>query len=439
MEVVLLERSFMRKQHKLIFFIFAAFFSLSVICVQAIPLQSEAHPPSLPIVPNGLGVNIHFFDPRPRELELLKDGGFQLIRMDLHWNLTETKRGLYDFSLYDHLLTLLEDKGIRPVFIFNYVNPLYDAGQSPYTEEGRSAFANWAVAAAKHFEGHNIVWEMYNEPNSYFWRPRPDVDAYIKLALTVGKAFRKVLPKETLIGPATLGIDISFLESCFRAGLLDYWTGVSVHPYRKEAPETVTEEFRKLRTLIKRFSPSGKQIPIISSEWGYPVSTWRETTYDKEVQGKYLTRQWLNNLANNIPISIWYGWQDNGADPHNPEDNFGVVHHNYVADRKPVMELKPAYFAAKTFVQILNGFHYKRRLSTKNSDDYILAFFNPINKATRLAVWTSSSSPHPISLPIDSDRLRVVTHTGQARVLNCSRKTRLSFVLTDAPQYLIPE
>lgn len=427
-------------QHRFLLYIIASIMSLMIVFVQAVPQQSKAISSSLLVVPNGLGVNIHFIDPKPQELELLSEAGFQFVRLDLHWHLTETKRGTYDFSLYDRFLRLLEEKGMRPIFIFNYVNPLYDAGLSPYTEEGRFAFTNWALAAAKHFAGHSIIWEMYNEPNGYLWRPKPDVNAYIKLALTVGKAFRKTLPKEILIGPATLGIDIPFLEGCFKAGLLDYWSGVSVHPYRKEAPETVTKDFRRLRSLIKRFAPSGKKIPIISSEWGYPVSTWRETTYDQEIQGKYLARQWLINLANDIPISIWYGWQDNGTDPQNPEHNFGVVHHGYNPSRKPEMESKPAYFAAQTLAKILDGFHYKKRLGTGNPNEYILAFINPTNQQTRLVVWASKPSLHPVSLPIGSASLRIVTHTGKEdRTVACTPKTRLSFTLTDAPQYLIPE
>lgn len=36
-------------------------------------------------------------------------------------------------------------------------------------------FAHWAAAAAQHFRGRGILWEMYNEPNIRFWRPEPKV------------------------------------------------------------------------------------------------------------------------------------------------------------------------------------------------------------------------------------------------------------------------
>lgn len=70
-----------------------------------------------------------------------------------------------------------------------------------------------------------------------------------------------------LIGPAT-GLDFPFLESCFKAGLLDYWPAVSVHPYRDDGPESAATEYCRLRKLI-RDHHQGKETPLISSEWGY--------------------------------------------------------------------------------------------------------------------------------------------------------------------------
>ena len=145
--------------------------------------------------------------------------------------------------------------------------------------------ARWAAAAAKHFRGRGILWEMYNEPNIGFWKPKPDVDQYAKLALAVGRALRAAEPGETYIGPATSTIDSAFLEKCFQAGLLEYWSAVTVHPYRQEGPETAVAEYGRLRQLIDRYAPQGKRIPIISGEWGYS-SAWNK--YDETRQGKML-------------------------------------------------------------------------------------------------------------------------------------------------------
>jgi hypothetical protein len=178
-----------------------------------------------PDIPEGFGVNIDFTDPPPGEIKMLSEGGFRWVRMDLKWDLTETENGRYDFSPYDRLLAALQPYNIHPLFILDYGNPLYDNGAPPRNEATRKAFARWAVAAAKHFSGRGALWEVYNEPNhSMFWPPQPKVEEYIELGKAVGRAFREQVPGEKLIGPATSEIDFDFLESCFKAGLLEYWS-----------------------------------------------------------------------------------------------------------------------------------------------------------------------------------------------------------------------
>jgi hypothetical protein len=80
---------------------------------------------------------------------------------------------------------------------------------------------------------------MWNEPNGSFWKPKANVEDYVKLALAVGRAIRDAAPQEVYIGPATSGIKFDFLEACFQAGLLDYWRAVSVHPYRQTDPRVL--------------------------------------------------------------------------------------------------------------------------------------------------------------------------------------------------------
>src|SRR5713101_7081591 len=62
---------------------------------------------------NGLGVNIHFTDPRPGEIKMIVDAGFRWVRMDFKWDATERERGRYDFSSYDGLIASLEPHHIH--------------------------------------------------------------------------------------------------------------------------------------------------------------------------------------------------------------------------------------------------------------------------------------------------------------------------------------
>lgn len=386
------------------------------------------------VIPQGLGVNIHFTDPRPGEMEMLASAGFRWVRMDFTWQATERKRGEYDFRAYERLLKALDAHGIRALFILDYGNPLYDEGLAPRSDEGRQAFARWAAAAARHFRNRGILWEMWNEPNIFFWRPKPDVDQYIKLAREVGRALCQAEPQEMYIGPATSQIDFKFLEACFQAGLLEYWTAVSVHPYRQKPPETVADEYQRLRALIDRYAPKEKHVPILSGEWGYSA-VWKN--FDEDRQGRYLPRQFLTNLACGVPLSIWYDWHDDGPDPKEPEHHFGTVRFPYHAGRSPVYDPKPAWHAAKTLCTVLEGFRFAERLSTGNPDDYVYLFVK--GNQRRWAVWTTAEKPREVVVLLGPGKFQVLGHTGETVASLDAPGKEVRLTLTDAPRYVLPQ
>jgi len=386
-----------------------------------------------PNVPDGLGVNIHFTDPRPGEIEMLAAAGFRWVRMDFAWAGTEREPGKYDFSAYDRLLTALDKHQLRAVLILDYSNPHYDHGLSPASDEGRRAMAHWAAAAVRHFRGRGVLWEMYNEPNIFFWRPKPDVDQYCRLALEVGRAIAAAEPGEIYVGPATSTIDFKFLEKCFQAGLLKYWSAVTVHPYRQEGPEAAAGEYARLRELIDRYAPKSKHIPIISGEWGYS-SAWHK--YDETRQGKMLPRQWLTNLAHDVPLSIWYDWHDDGQDVKEPEHHFGTVHFPYDAARRPVYEPKPAYRAAKTLTAALAGFRFEKRLPQPSGDDYVYAFVK--DGEHRYATWTTAATAHAVRIAVGQGSWAVMGHLGGTPTMASAADGAVEIKLSDAPQYLLP-
>jgi len=389
-----------------------------------------------PVIPAGFGVNIHFTDARPGEMKMLAASGVKWIRMDFVWGATEREPGQYDFRAYERLLKSLDEFGIKALFILDYANRHYDQGLSPYSDEGRQAFARWAAAAAKHFQGRGILWEMYNEPNIHFWKPKPNVEHYIKLAIEVGKAIRREAPGEIYIGPATSQIDMKFLEACFQAGLLEYWDGVSVHPYRQSAPETVLPEYQKLAELIARYAPAGKKIPIISGEWGYSA-VWRN--YDETRQGKYLPRQWLTNIAAGIPVSIWYDWHDDGPDPKEPEHHFGMVAYPYHEGQDPVYTPKPAFIAARTLSTVLAGYRFVEKLSVKaDQAELCHALKFEKNGKIAIAVWSQQDGQTvTVQLDLPAGRYRMTDYLGNDRGVKEVTSVPTEVDISDTPLYLV--
>ena len=445
--------------------------------------QRPAGPWAIPAGPDSFGVNIHFTDPKPGEMKMIADGGFHWIRMDFGWEGTEREKGRYNFAAYDRLVAACEPCHVRIMFILDYANRLYDNGLSPASDEGRKAFAAWAAAAAERFKGRGILWEMYNEPNIGFWKPRPNVDSYIALAREVGQAIRQAAPDEIYIGPAVSEMDYRFLEACFKAGLLEYWSAVTVHPYLRTNPENMEAHYRKLGLMIEQYAPKGKHIPIISGEWGYSAA-WANVGEEK--QGKMMARELLTNMAHGVPVSIWYDWHNDGADPKDFESNFGTVRNPLLAGKDTPYEPKPAYTAARTLARFLGAepgsvplppgatvtaasatrtaasaadnapaasasgaatsaaagpvyepFRFARRLAVGGVDDYVYVFAR--GKEDRMAAWTTADRPHEIVVPVRPGAAFSVTGMlGEKLPDAAADGTRLNITITDAPKYLAP-
>lgn len=390
------------------------------LCATATPLPDLT-------VPDGFGVNIHFKGD-PRDLDLIADAGFKFIRMDLTWETIEKKEGVYEFekSGYDALTKGCSRRGIRILYILDYSNRLYEPERSIQTEQGRRAFAAFAEAAAKRYSGKGILWEIWNEPNiKLFWRPQPSVDDYCKLVKATAGKIKNADKTGLVVAPATSTIPFRWLENCFKRGMLDWIDVLSVHPYRPQPPETVIKDYKKLRELIKQYVPEGKKIPIISGEWGYSNINWDKTRLTNEKQAQYLAREFLINLYQEIPVSIWYDWKNDGTNPDDREHRFGTV----MYDLKP----KTAYLAAKVLSSTLAGYTVDYMHELEEDKDFALILRKGHGAA--IAAWTMGEE-HQIILKIPSSKATLIDMLGKQKETSWTNDA-LVLTISQRPQYII--
>jgi hypothetical protein len=378
-------------------------------------------------VPNGFGVNIHFKG-EPRDLDLIADAGFKFIRMDLVWESIERKKGVYDFerSGYDDLTKGASKRGIRILYILDYSNRLYESDRSVRTEQGRKAFAAFAEAAAARYAGKGILWEIWNESNiKIFWKPEPNVDDYYKLVLAAAPGIKKADKTGLVVAPATSTIPFKWLEDCFKRGMLEQIDALTVHPYRPHAPETVIKDYTRLRDLIKRYALQGKKMPIISGEWGYSNINWDNARLTDEKQAQYLVREFLINLYQKVPVSIWYDWKNDGINPDEREHHFGAVMH----DLKPKM----AYLAAKVLSSTLAGYSIDRKLKLGNDKDFALILTK--GKSRAIAAWTMGDE-HQVTLRIPSGKGALIDMLGEQKDISWLENAMM-LIISQSPQYLL--
>jgi hypothetical protein len=349
------------------------------------------------------GVNIHFSTGHEKDLDMIAAAGIKYIRTDLVWQEIEYARGKYNWEAYDELTSNLEKRGLKALYILDYSNSLYEdsvvskdpiTGETlkdiaaPVKAESIKAFSEWAAEAASRYKGKNIIWEIWNEPNTTFWRPAADIERYNALALSVISSVRRADPGAIIIGPATSQIPFGFIGSFLASGILKDINGLSVHPYRDYAlaPESVMADYEKLKGLPGKYSAGKKrELPVISSEWGYASCKGGLTP---ERQAAYAVRMQLAGVMSGVPLSVWYDWKNDGESLTNFEHNCGTVSY----DLTP----KPAYNALKTMNEQLGEMTLGHRIETADSSDYVLLFTSR-KGIFRLVAWTTQKQ-HEITL-----------------------------------------
>lgn len=247
------------------------------------------------------------------QLDRMAEMNIRWARFDLiWWSLAEREPGVYNFTSpnfpgyqgwnVDRMMELLAERGIEPFPILCYSSPLYDNETGPFSEEGRTAFANYCFAAADRYKDSVDYWEVWNEPNlQQFWGRAPHPQDYALLVAAAAPRIREANPNAVIAGGATSGIDMTFLAAAFQHGLLDHIDILTVHPYRLERPESINGEIAALRALMAQHTT--RDIPIWTGEWGYNTC-W--TGISPTAQAKVLTRMVVNNMAQGIDLSIWF-------------------------------------------------------------------------------------------------------------------------------------
>jgi hypothetical protein len=327
-----------------------------------------------------LGINVNKPSLTASDVDSIVGAGYKWVRIDIDWASVERRPGQYDFAHVDARLNALSGRGVRIIGILMSSYTPFGNGGSVDLPEEIDAYARFAAAAVARYRNRGVLWEIWNEPDvPMFWKGRPNPDDYVRMASAAAEAIKANHPDEWLVGPACSRIDIEFLRACFNRGLLRHLDAVTVHPpYASVAPEAFRELYTKLNVLVAQMAPAGKSIPVFCGEGGYTDQAALAMTPD--LQAQYAQRQMLANLANNVPLSIWYNFSNSTDWQSNPHSNYGVTS----ASVAP----KASYRAVRQLTESLAGYAYVSRLWLGNADDYCLVFRR--GQQIKLVLWTAT-------------------------------------------------
>lgn len=341
-----------------------------------------ATPPGAEHLAPRLGVNIHFSSD-DAALDAAKSAGFSFVRMDFPWADIELTKGVYTFTKYDQLVTSLETRQMGVLWIINQGNPLYTADwKTPATTtEQIRAFGNFAQAAAAHYAGRPVRWEVWNEPNlANFWPPAADPNQYAALAQETIERLHQGDPEAIVSTAGLSGFAYDFLRAYLNTGCCSQADAIGIHPYGVPTPEMVADYVLKMRPIVQQFVPADP--PAWDTEWGYSSAAYGDghSAEARFRQAVFVTRELLSAWVVDYPVMVYYDIRDDGTDPNDYEHNFGLLANDY--------RDKPAMTAVRTLNQVLQGRVLYGAPLTQPTTLHALSFDGVQDRV--VAVWSDS-------------------------------------------------
>lgn len=346
--------------------------------------EVEAPPPESAELAPRLGVNIHVLQD-DHALDLARDAGFRFARMDLLWADVE-RNGRFRFGGYDQLLRALESRGMGALWILDYGHPDH-GGSTPRTAQDVTAFARFAGAAANHFKGRNVRYEIWNEPNTEtFWKPFPSPAEYSALLGEAAAAIRRADPSAKVSSGGVGKIDLAFLSRAVGSATAANLSAIAIHPYRTSTPEAVAPELGIAREWIRRAFGAGME--IWDTEWGYSSAagtadgpTNGHAQSGRKRQAVLATRELLTVWAEGLPLAVWYDLRDDGPEASDAERNYGLI--DSKGNEKPAMQ------AIHTLMDAVKGRTYAGMPAEPPSGIHTMRLDGPADSI--LIVWTDQA------------------------------------------------
>lgn len=352
------------------------------------PLEDEGDATLRPESPWGMGVYLYRYPDNPeghalmdRAASMAQAAGVKWSREEFSWSRIETKPGEYNFDFYDVVVDTARRHGIRVYGLLAY----WSRWTEPYTEQGIDDFCKWARATVRHFKDRVKHWEIYNEPNIFFWSgPR---ELYPVLMKKCYAAIKEEDPEAEVLAISTAGIDRAFIQRCLDADApFDILT---IHPYRGWLLDA--KFMRELENVADMVG--GRPVWITEMGWSTQIGATDERT-----QAQLLARCYLSAVASGACQNVsWYDFRNDGTDPFYNEANFGTLRR----DLTP----KPSYRALATVCRTLA--EGEPRARHDEFGDGVCA----LEMGDALALW-SPAIPAQVACRVGDGQLKVLNLMG---------------------------
>lgn len=315
-----------------------------------------------------IGVQLHplFDDQTPetveRELDLARDSGSQVVRVDVNWSSLQIDGPKADEAYADRLDAVLRGARERDLqVILTLVStpcwassapeslkqgcsgPWWERGVTSYPPADPQTLGDVSAYTARRWGDDLAALEVWNEPNyeMFLRSSRPAAD-YGRMLRAVYPAVKRERPELPVLAASFALADTDFLQALYDDGdIAGSYDGMAWHPYthpyspRASADEAgVASSFADgaaaLRRIMRRHGDGRAE--LWATEAG--ATTCREGVDERCVDAQTQAR-WVRayvEVARDVPglrALVIYNLRDKGTDPEDVEHGFGLLRRDF--------------------------------------------------------------------------------------------------------------
>ncbi len=308
-----------------------------------------------------------------RDLDVLRAAGVRLLRVAIGWDGTEPRRGTRDWTFWDGVFRLAEERGVTLLPYVCYT-PEWAAPRGrrePWTAPPRDVrdFASFVGEAAARYRGRARSWELWNEPdNAQYWTGTP---AEFAALLRAGAAAVRAADPGARVVFGGIAHDLGFLDAVLEEhGAAPHVDVVNLHNYYETWSDDPVERLDEYVGRAAEIAARHGGKPLWMAELGYSsqrrggtVSDWYEARFAGEhtprAQAVALWRALATLRATErIELATWYRVTDLPAN----ERVIGDLNNRFLGvvatDRRPKPSLAALAFYQATLggpVRVLDG------------------------------------------------------------------------------------
>lgn len=333
-----------------------------------------------------------------KEIRLLGETGADITRMDVGWQSIQPRRDEWKYQDVDRVIDAITANHIEFQGIFDYTARWATTGDQNDKDPSRwskvapelDPYLAFVTKTVDRYKSRVRFWEIWNEPDiGIFWQS--STEKYVALFNATSKAIKEADPHARVLNGGLAMVsrqpNPDFIRDFLKSAALDSWDILAYHDYH-----TFPQMLSRNREHRQLYKSKGASIPTWVNEGGFHGLN---PGGDRE-QAVTLVKKYATAPALGISGYFWYDLRDDGVNPNEPDDHYGLVNHdfspkpalaayqalvNQLADRKFVKQLEN--MPAGVFAQLYSG-------DRDNGDNVLVIWREGEDRST--PIWLNSPS-----------------------------------------------